>query len=71
MNADELSPTTRNVLALSKDIPLILLKKNPGSVRADRVFKELLAISEKDLIVCENDQGIVLFRRSQARQFLV
>jgi hypothetical protein len=70
---NDLSPTTRNVLAMAKDkdMPFILLKKNQGSTRADKVFAELLSISEEDLLVCKHEQGILLVRKSSTRQFLV
>ena len=71
MKPDGLSPTTRNILALVPSTPVILVRKDPSSKRADRVFEELLSLSDDDLIVCESDEGVVVARRDGARSFYV
>lgn len=71
MNPDGLSPTTRNILALVPSTPVILVSKDPSSKRADRVFEELLSLSDDDLIVCESDEGVVVMSREGVHRFLV
>lgn len=71
MTSGKISPTTSNILALAEKTPFILLKKDPGSKRADKVFKELLATTQEDLLVCRHENGVVLIRKSSARQFIV
>jgi len=71
MTPEAFSPTTRSILSLVADTPVILLNRTEGSMRADRVFRELLAISDESLLVCEDGQGVVVLKRSAARKFSV
>ena len=71
MNPEALSPTTRSVLSLVAATPVISLKRDEGSTRADRVFRELLAMSDESLLVCEDGQGVVIVNKSFSRRFLV
>jgi hypothetical protein len=71
MSHEGLSPTTRSILALVPSTPVMLIKKDHGSKRADRVFDELLSLSGDELLVYECDEGIVVARRDGARSFYV
>ena len=67
----DLSPTTRTILALIKTHPVLVIKRDSGSNRCERVFRELRAMSGEGFHVFENDDGISIVREGSTRSFLI
>jgi hypothetical protein len=67
----DLSPTTRTLLALIKTHPVLVIKRDSGSNRCERVFKELRAMSGEGFQVFENENGISVVRDGATRSFLI
>lgn len=67
-----LSPTTKNLLVLLRETPVMFLKRNePGKKRADLVYEELKSLSGNGFSTFENEQGMVVVRDGSARTFLI
>jgi hypothetical protein len=69
----ELSPTTRNLISILEDIPVMILKRNidSGKNRRRDVYEELKSLSGSGFQVFENETGITLILDGSARSFLV
>lgn len=66
-----LSATTKNILSIVGDIPVMILKKDSGRNKSERVCSELKSLSGKDFQVFENDSGICIIAKGSGRTFLV
>lgn len=71
MSHEGLSPTTRNILALVSNLPVMFIRRDPSSRRAEKVFEELMSLPRDEFIVCRVEDGISLVRASSARKFIV
>lgn len=69
---EALNPTTRNLLGLLKDTPVITIKRDiSGRYGAEDVFKELRALSGDGFRVFEDGDSMSIIRDGASRNFLV
>ena len=70
---DALSPTTRNILAILHEVPVMILKRDgdSGKSRGRDVYGELKSLSGNGFQVFENETGITIILDGAARSFLL
>lgn len=66
-----LKPTTRNILSLLSDTPVIVIKRDSGRIGAGSVYEELRSLSGNGFQVFENEDGMSIVRDGASRNFLV
>ena len=66
-----LRPTTRNILSLLSDTPVIVIRRDSGRIKASEVYDELRSLSGNGFQVFENDDGISIIRDGASRNFLI
>jgi len=69
---DSLNPTTRNLLSLLSDIPVITIRRtDSGRKDAERIFNELKELSGDGFQVFENKDGVNIVRDGASRTFML
>lgn len=69
---DSLNPTTRNLLSLLSDIPVITIRRtDSGRKDAERIFNELKELSGEGFQVFENKDSLNIVRDGASRTFML
>jgi predicted transcriptional regulator len=72
ISCETLSPTTRNLVGLLADTPVIEIRKSDtGRKDADQVYRELRELAGNGFRVLEDSQSMIIVKDGTARSFLI
>lgn len=68
---ETLSPMTRNLISLVKDIPVIVLKASSGRKDTGRILEEIRGLDGRGFRVFQNGDDLCIVADRSGRTFLV
>ena len=68
---ETLSPMTRNLISLVKDIPVIVLKSSLGRKDSGRILEEIRSLDGRGFRVFQNGDDLCIVADGSGRTFLI
>lgn len=68
---ETLSPMTRNLISLVKDIPVIVLKASLGRKDSGRILEEIRSLDGRGFRVFQNGDDLCIVADGSGRTFLI